>query len=144
MTYSFRKAEQADRDAIYRLYCLVMRILISRIWGWNEQWQENDFSEHFDANNITLVYKGVELVGYSHVENRDDQLYIRMIIVHPHYQGKGIGTELLVSVIKHGKLQSKSIGLEVFKSNNRAKEFYIKYGFIIEGETPSSYVMSHA
>lgn len=118
-----------------------MRGYISGIWGWNEQWQENDFSAHFDPKGITLVHKERELVGYSHVENRDGQLFLRMIVVHPHHQRKGIGRKLLESVITLGKEQSKRIGLEVFKINNEAKKFYERYGFNVEGETPSSYVM---
>lgn len=118
-----------------------MRSYVSEIWGWNEQWQENDFSAHFDPKDITLVHKERELVGYSHVENRNDQLFLRMIVVHPHHQRKGIGRKLLESVITSGKEQSKRIGLEVFKINTEAKKFYERYGFNVEGKTPSSYVM---
>lgn len=120
-----------------------MRDSISRIWGWDEQWQEKDFAAHFDPESIMLVYKEEELVGYSHVEDQGVQLYIRMLIVHPHYQGKGIGSKMLASVISSGRRQCKNIGLEVFKINNKAKEFYERYGFNVEGETPSSYIMSH-
>ena len=118
-----------------------MRGYISEIWGWDEQWQESDFSAHFDSQGITLVYKEQELVGYSHVENRGGQLFIRMIVVHPHHQRKGIGGKLLESVITLGNEQSKGVGLEVFKINDKAKKFYGRYGFNVESETPSSYVM---
>jgi ribosomal protein S18 acetylase RimI-like enzyme len=141
VTYSYRKAEQTERDAIFNLYYLVMRGYISEIWGWDEQWQENDFSTHFDLQGITLVCKEHELVGYSQVENRGGQLFIRMIVVHPHHQRKGIGSKLLESAIASGKKQSKSIGLEVFKINDDAKKFYERYGFNVESETTSSFVM---
>ncbi len=144
MIYSYRKAEQTEREAIYQLYCLVMRGYISEIWGWDEQWQGNDFSAHFDPKGITLVHKEHELVGYSHVENRGSQLFIRMIVVHPHHQRKGIGSKLLESVLASGNEQTKGIGLEVFKINDEAKQFYERYGFNIEGETPSSYIMALA
>ena len=98
-----------------------MRGCISEIWGWNDQWQENDFSTHFNPNGITLVHEERELVGYSHVENRGDQLFIRMIVVHPHHQRKAIGSRLLESAVASGKEQSKRIGLEVFKINDEAK-----------------------
>lgn len=117
---------------------------ISEIWGWDGQWQENDFAAHFDSQGITLVHKERELVGYSHVENRDGHLFIRMIVVHPHHQRKGIGSKLLKSIIASGKKQSKSIGLEVFKINEEAKIFYERYSFKIKNETSSSYVMTHA
>ena len=141
MTYSYREAERTEKEAVFKLYCLVMRRHISQIWGWDDAWQDNDFSTHFDPRRITLVHKGRELVGYSHVENRDGQLFIRMIVVHPHHQRNGVGTKLLESVITSGKEQSKRIGLEVFKTNNEAKKFYERHGFNVEGETSSSYVM---
>jgi len=119
-----------------------MRDYISEIWGWDDQWQENDFFSHFEPDDITLVLKEQGLAGYSHVENRGGQMFIRMIVVHPNHQRKGIGSKLLESVIAAGKVQSKSIGLEVFKINHEAKKFYERYGFNVEDETSSSYVMS--
>ena len=144
MTYACRKAEETDREAIYHLYRLVMRGFISDIWGWDGQWQQADFSTHFDPHGITLVFHDDELAGYSHVENRDSQLFIRMIVVDPHYQRQGIGKWLLESVIALAGKQSKSIGLEVFKINGVARAFYERHGFNVEGETPTSHVMVHA
>ncbi|TNC99904.1 MAG: hypothetical protein FD118_3583, partial [Rhodocyclaceae bacterium] len=142
--YSYRKAEETDREAIYQLYCLVMRGFISEMWGWDERWQESDFSAHFDPQGITLAQREHELVGYSQVENRGVQLFIRMIVVHPHHQRKGIGRKLLESVIASGNEQSKGIGLEVFKINSEAMKFYERFDFTVEGENPTSYVISHA
>ena len=85
--------------------------------------------------------QGREFVGYSHVENGDNQLFVRMIVVHPHHQRKGVGTTLLESVIASANEQSKRVRLEVFKINNEAKKFYERHGFNVEGETSSSYVM---
>ena len=144
MTYAYRKAEKSDSEAIYQLYCLVMRSFISEIWGWSEQWQRSDFSSHFDPQRIMLVFQGHKLVGYSHIENQDRQIFIRMIIVHPHHQQKGIGTKLLASVIASASKQSKRVELEVFKINELAKAFYERHGFNVEGETLSSFIMVHA
>lgn len=144
MTYTYRKAEEIDREAIYQLYRLVMRGFISEIWGWDEQWQQADFLTHFDSHGITLALQHNELIGYSHTESRDDQLFIRMIVVHSHHQREGIGRKLLGAVIASAREQSKHIGLEVFKINNVARAFYERHGFNVESETPSSYVMCHA
>jgi len=144
VTYAYRKAEETDREAIYQMYRLVMRGFISDIWGWDEQWQRADFSAHFDPHGITLAFHEDELAGYCHVESRDSQLFIRMIVVHPHYQRNGIGKRLLESVIASAGKQSKSIGLEVFKINEVARAFYERYGFNVDGETPTSHIMVHA
>ena len=144
MTCAYRKAEEADGEAIYQLYRLVMRGFISDIWGWDEQWQRADFSTHFDPLGVTLASQEDQLAGYSHVENRDGQLFIRMIVVHPRHQRKGIGKKLLESIIASAGEQSKSIGLEVFKINEVARAFYERHGFDMVGETPASHIMVHA
>lgn len=140
--YIFRKATEIESGTIYSLYCRVMRGFISEIWGWDEQWQKNDFSTRFNENEITVVFQRNKLVGYCHVENDNNQLYLRMMVIHPDHQKKEIGTKLLKAFISSGKVQSKSLGLQVFKINSRAKEFYEKYQFIVKSETPNSYFMS--
>lgn len=144
MTYAYRKAQESDREAIYQLYRLVMRGFISEIWGWDEQWQRTDFATYYDPQGITLAFQEHELAGYSHIENQDSQIFIRMIVVHPHHQRNGIGTRLLASVIASAGKQSKNVGLEVFKINKVARAFYERHGFNTEGETSSSLIMRNA
>lgn len=144
MTYAYRNAEESDREAIYQLYRLVMRGFISDIWGWDEQWQRSDFFTHFDPQGITMALNEHDLVGYSHIENRDGQIFIRMLVVHPRHQRNGIGTRLLASVIASAGRKSRNVGLEVFKINGAAKAFYERHGFKVDGETSSSVIMVRA
>lgn len=141
MTYSYRQATWPEKDGIYDLYRLVMNDYISGIWGWNDNWQEMDFEKHFNPEAITVVYKGDKLVGYSHVENDDKRLFLRMMIVHPDHRKNGIGKKLLGAVISSAYEQTKHIRLEVFKINTEAGSFYQNHGFNVIGETPTSYVM---
>ena len=143
MTYDYRKAQESDRETIYQLYRSVMRDFISEIWGWDEQWQRTDFATYFDPQGITLAFQEHELAGYSHIENQDGQIFIRMIVVHPRHQRHGVGKTLLASVIALAGKQSKNVGLEVFKINEVAKLFYERHGFTIEGETLSSFILRH-
>lgn len=121
-----------------------MRGLISRIWGWELQWQQNDLASHFDPHGISLACQGRTLAGYSQIEHRDGFLFTRMVVVHPEFRRKGIGRKLLGDVIASADMQSKPIGLEVFKINNAARSFYESDGFKVEGDTPSSYIMVRA
>lgn len=67
-----------------------------------------------------------------------------MVVVHPEFRRKGIGRKLLGDVIASADMQSKPIGLEVFKINSEAKAFYESRGFMIEGDAPCSYIMVRA
>jgi putative acetyltransferase len=57
------------------------------------------------------------------------------IMVHTEYQGMGIGTKLLETVIDLADnwLMLKRLELEVFADNEKAINLYQKMGFIIEG-----------
>ena len=47
MDFETRSATPHDRDELYQLYALVMQAHISKIWGWDEAWQQTDFDTHF-------------------------------------------------------------------------------------------------
>ena len=141
MSYIYRNATNEDKGDIYEVYRAVMKGYISEIWGWNEEWQKNDFSSHYKAEGITLVYKFNELVGYSQVEDKGSLLFMRMLAILPDHQRKGIGKHLLEFFVENGNKFSKDLSLEVFKINAQARGFYEKYGFIVVGEIENSYIM---
>ncbi len=138
---SFRQATKHDETAIFDLYCRVMKKYITEIWGWDQGWQENDFIKHFSPGNITVVWEENKAIGYSQIEDQGNQIYIRMLLLLPNRQRKGIGSRLLNAVIEKAKAQSKGIALQVFKVNEQAKRFYEYHGFQVQGETPSSFTM---
>ena len=142
MNYTYRTAEADEQESIFALYRLVMYDSICAIWGWTESWQVDDFATYFNAPGITLVHHEMTLVGYSHIETSHDQLFIRMLLVHPQYQHQGIGSRLLRTLVEVAEAQSQCISLEVFKINHAAKQFYKRHGFKVEGETASSFVMA--
>ena len=142
MNFSYRQASPTDKKAIFDIYRLVMSELIGKIWGWNEEWQIDDFDKHFIPENINLVYFGNDLIGYSQVDNQSNHKHLRMLVIHPAYQRNGIGSKLLRSFITSQKENPVKLSLEVFKINTIAKEFYEKSGFTVERETSTSYAVN--
>ena len=141
VTYCYREATGKEKDVIFELYKRVMKSYIAEIWGWDDGWQDDDFTARFSPSGIMLVYEGSKLVGYSQVENKNDQLFLRMMVVHSDHQRKGIGKKLLGMFVSSGEEKLINLGLEVFKLNHEAKNFYEKHGFTVIGETSASYVM---
>ncbi len=70
----------------------------------------------------TYIYEdsGTILGFISMVEN-----FVAALFVSPHEQGKGVGKQLL----DFAKQQYKTIGLAVYKENERSVVFYKKQGF---------------
>jgi len=68
-------------------------------------------------------------------ETREGEYYIDSLGVNPNYQGKGIGSQLLLFLIKKYVNQNKeTLGLLVEEGNPLAKNLYIKLGFKVVGE----------
>lgn len=141
MNYSYRRASSSDKKAIFDFYRFVMREFIEKVWGWNEEWQLDDFEKRFIPENINLVYFGNDLVGYSQLDDQFSCKHLRMLVIHPAHQGNGIGTNLLRLIISSNKEKSVQLSLEVLKINTNARKFYEKRGFTVERETSTSYVM---
>ncbi|MBE6936344.1 MAG: GNAT family N-acetyltransferase [Ruminococcaceae bacterium] len=74
------------------------------------------------------VYDGDKLIGYiDSVSNGVTDAYIQDLMVHPAYQGQGIGTELMqrmIAVLKERRIYMISVIYE-----ERLTGFYRKFGF---------------
>ncbi len=140
--YSFRRANPEEQAQLFELYRSVMGGYIEQIWGWDSQWQKNDFSEHFDPERVTVVLCEEQAVGYVQVENHSGEHYIRMLLLAPEHRKKGLGANLLKRVIAAASEQNRGVKLQVFKINAPAKRFYERHGFKVVGETPTSLEMA--
>ncbi|MBK5970465.1 MULTISPECIES: GNAT family N-acetyltransferase [Thiorhodovibrio] len=140
--YSFRSANPEDQAQLFELYRSVMGGYIEQIWGWDSQWQKNDFSEHFDPEQVTVVLREDQAIGYVQVEKHSDELYIRMLLLAPEHQKKGLGANVLKRVISAASKQHLGVKLQVFKINAPAKRFYERHGFTVVGETQASLKMA--
>lgn len=93
------------------------------------------------AQNITFscelvgywIAKEVErIIGFS-VASKGSNHHIGAIYVHPSYQAKGVGSQLMEQMIKWLG-DENDIDLEVASFNENAKNFYMKFGFVQAGK----------
>ena len=74
------------------------------------------------------VYEKEVLIGYIDcVSNGVTDAYIQDLMVHPDYQRRGIGTELMTIMINYLKQKHIYMISVVFEEN--LKPFYEKFGF---------------
>lgn len=95
--------------------------------GWNRMEEEYENPLMTSYCHIT-VYENDELIGYIDcVSNGVTDAYIQDLMVHPNYQGKGIGTELMNQMIAY--LKEKHIYMISVVYEESLKPFYEKFGF---------------
>jgi ribosomal protein S18 acetylase RimI-like enzyme len=68
---------------------------------------------------------------------QDNWCYIRMVGVHPHYSGRGIGRKLTMMCIEKAKdLHEKTIALHTSEFMDAARHIYESIGFKVLKEIP--------
>ena len=144
MDYKIRFATPHDHDLIYSLKSKSVRPYVERIWGWDEDYQRNDFDrdffhiEQFNVIEIDGIFVG--FVRYSFAYPYFEVMEIHLL---PEYRGKGIGSDILRYLQKVCIAQDRNIRIGCFKENHRAKALYQKLGFMQTEETDTHYILEY-
>ncbi len=95
--------------------------------GWNRM--ENEYNNPLMSSYYHIaIYNMDSLIGYIDcVSNGVTDAYIQDLMVHPDYQGKGIGTDLMKIMIDF--LKNKHIYMISVVYEEKLKPFYEKFGF---------------
>ena len=142
--YKLRPYTKSDLDFVYQTKKEAYQHYVEKFWGtWNEEKQRSFFTDFIKKvqNSLLIIEHKGEAIGLYHGNLMDHDTYeIGNIIVIPSYQGKGIGSDILMKIIqKNPKLK---IHLQVFK-DNPAINLYKRLGFVIVDETRTHLIMEH-
>ncbi|GAA0351987.1 ribosomal protein S18-alanine N-acetyltransferase [Bacillus horti] len=100
-------------------------------------WSEDAFYNELLNNHFAKYIVAVDeerIVGYCGVWLIVDEAHITNVAVHPDYQGKKIGKQLMQEIIEISKhLSAVRMTLEVRVSNHAAQRLYQSFGFEIQG-----------
>lgn len=140
--YILRKYKNTDYEFVYEVKKNAYKKYVEQCWGkWNEIDQRNRFKESmgntFDRTYI-IMFNDERIGFYQGQVVNERTYYIENICIIPEYQGKGIGTEILKSVIN--EYSDKNIEIQYFKQNP-VGNLYKKLGFEPNGETEFHYQM---
>ena len=96
---------------------------------WNKDQMLYELNENEYANMAVIVVDN-KVVGFYDYWHTFDSASIAQIAVEPMYQRHKFGSQLLEEIIKDCKAKKvKTITLEVRKTNEKALNLYLKYGF---------------
>lgn len=134
MHVQLRQATAKDYDFLYALHVAAMREYVEQIWEWQDAWQEEYFARKFKpAARQVIVVDGCD-AGTFVVEWRADEVYVALIELLPAYQGRGIGSNLLRSLIAEAHGRGLPVSLHVLKPNTPARRLYERLGFHVVGD----------
>lgn len=140
--YILKKYENTDYEFVYEIKKNAYKKYIEQCYGkWDDIDQKNRFKESmektFDRTYI-IIFNNERIGFYQGQVVNERTYYVENICIIPEYQGKGIGTEILKSVIN--EYSDKNIEIQYFKQNPIGR-LYEKLGFEHNGETEFHYQM---
>ncbi len=94
----------------------------------------------FEFNNAKIILLNNQRIGLLKVKENENNIEIIQIQIEPIIQGKGIGQEIIKSIIKKADQRNLSVKLSVLKGNKVIK-LYESLGFKIIEENNNSYLM---
>ena len=108
-------------------------------------WQKEDMQEAFLPGRRFFVEEGKKLKGWAGMDASGAFAHILSIDVEPSFQGKGLGSSLLSSLLSSAKgMGKKKCILEVSCDNEKALGLYKKFGFKTRGKIEGYYPSSDA
>lgn len=142
INYNLRPYTQGDYEFVYQAKKEAYKKYVEEFWGvWDEDKQRTFFNDFIKKvqSSLQIIEFDDKPVGIYHGEMMEQDTYeIGNIIVIPSYQGKKIGTDILLNVIK--KYPKLKMHLQAFKSNP-AIDLYKRLGFELRGETRTHCIM---
>jgi ribosomal protein S18 acetylase RimI-like enzyme len=140
---NIRPATQADFDFLFHLVCLTMKEYVTAATGWDEDKEKEIFTRYFDFSTyqISVIVLDGSDIGYLKIHRIESEIFLANLHVHPDYQNLGIGSKILKSLLLEAEQQGVSVSLKALKVNQAALRFYERFGFSIEEEAETYYLM---
>jgi ribosomal protein S18 acetylase RimI-like enzyme len=107
-----------------------MRPYVEAIWGWDDAEQGRIFDESFIPTDQQVIEVSGEAAGVLVVAETDEELWLTLIELEPRWQGAGIGTEIVRSLLRRGAETNRSVALRVLRTNTPAQALYERLGFV--------------
>lgn len=128
-----RPATPADFDMAWRLYLVTMKPLTAELMTWDENKQSTGFAEQWKLQDVQIITVEGRGIGWLQAAETPSEIFLQQLFVSPDYQGQGIGSKVLQTLLKSWVRTGKPIVLTVLK-NNPARRLYERHGFVVVAE----------
>lgn len=89
------------------------------------------------------IVTGGQRVGIVQFEESAEAIFLYQIEVLPEFQGVGVGTTVVQSLIDRCERERKPLSLQVFRTNLRARRLYERLGFVVSNQIDPSVEMTY-
>ena len=131
---SIRKADTVDSNFVFAVKKAAFREYVEQVEGWDDTHQRELHNKRFDSQDFRIIQFQGNDIGFFSTSSTSDSLKIYQFFIHPEYQGRGIGSACMTSILADADVSRKTVNLQVLKINIRGIAFYQRLGFSIVDE----------
>ncbi|NYH86856.1 GNAT superfamily N-acetyltransferase [Actinopolymorpha cephalotaxi] len=113
--------------------------------SWLDDYRVNTRDEvlgRVENSTTNVIRLGDEGVGRLRVVRTPEKIFIGGIQIHPAFQGRGIGTAIITTLLEEASGREIPVELRVHRTNGNAERLYTRLGFRRNGELGDEYVMT--
>jgi ribosomal protein S18 acetylase RimI-like enzyme len=138
-----RRVKTSDEPFMRRLHKAAYHDVVVRQFGaWDDEVQYALLTQKWIPEKFEIIEMGGEPIGCISVEESPEKVFVAELVILPEFQSRGIGGELMRSEIAGARQMGKPICLQVLSKNEKARAFYERLGFVVDGTTDRHFTMS--
>ncbi|HCG5249764.1 TPA: GNAT family N-acetyltransferase [Vibrio parahaemolyticus] len=126
--FEVREAIDEDYEFLFELKKAAEYEPVKAVFGWDENVQKEIHRNEWNEAKPTIIEIEGASVGSYLVQAHPEHLYFGRFFLLPACQGKGIGSQVLKTVIQLANEKSLSIQLR-YLQGNRVGQLYKRFGF---------------
>jgi len=138
---TLHQSQNTDVETIANLRAIVLRDDLTRLGRFNEEKVRQRFRDAFDPVHTWIIKAGSSFIGCVAFKPILDGYLLEHFYIHPNYQGKGIGSQVLDYLLKQDYVIGKRVTLNVLQESS-AQSLYKRFGFKVDSEDPIDIYMS--
>ncbi|QEL54758.1 GNAT family N-acetyltransferase [Chromobacterium paludis] len=142
-SFTLRQATLSDEPVAFEIFEAAMKHYVDLTWGWDQNYQRDGHRDHFDPHQHWIASSNKQIVGLISLENHPTHLQLLKLYLLPEFRNRGLGAQILQSVLQQGQNENKPVRLRVLQVNKLAQAFYLRQGLSIVAETPERLYMEH-
>ena len=127
------QSQNSDVETIANLRAIVLRDDLTRLGRFNEEKVRQRFRDAFDPVHTWIIKAGSSFIGCVAFKPILDGYLVEHFYIHPNYQGKGIGSQVLDYLLKQDYVIGKRVTLNVLQGSS-AQKLYERFGFTVDNE----------